>query len=39
MSSLKGREDTIEKIEEVIDYVNNRLPSDDSSLQVVRLST
>lgn len=36
MSSLKGREDTIEKIEEAIDYVNDRLPSDDSSVPVVR---
>ncbi|KAI3459287.1 hypothetical protein Pfo_015950 [Paulownia fortunei] len=34
MSSLKGREDTIEKIEEAIDYVNDQLPSDDSSLAV-----
>ncbi|KAG8372968.1 hypothetical protein BUALT_Bualt12G0122200 [Buddleja alternifolia] len=32
MSSLKGREDTVEKIEEAIDYVNDRLPSDDSSM-------
>ncbi|XP_057806018.1 protein ALWAYS EARLY 3-like isoform X2 [Salvia miltiorrhiza] len=31
MSSLKCREDTTEKIEEAIDYVNDRLPSDDSS--------
>ncbi|KAH6832949.1 DNA binding protein [Perilla frutescens var. hirtella] len=34
MSSLKGREDTIEKIEEAIDYVNDRLPSDESSAAV-----
>ncbi|KAL0414704.1 UNVERIFIED_CONTAM: protein ALWAYS EARLY 3 [Sesamum radiatum] len=30
ISSLKSREDTFEKIEEAIDYVNDRLPSDDS---------
>nr|XP_027075043.1 protein ALWAYS EARLY 3-like [Coffea arabica] len=32
MSSLKGRENTFEKIEEAIDYVNEQLPSDDSSV-------
>ncbi|KAL1539095.1 protein ALWAYS EARLY 3-like [Salvia divinorum] len=32
VSSLKCREGTIEKIEEAIDYVNDRLPSDDSSI-------
>ncbi|XP_042020468.1 protein ALWAYS EARLY 3-like [Salvia splendens] len=31
VSSLKCREGTMEKIEEAIDYVNDRLPSDDSS--------
>ncbi|CAI9776866.1 unnamed protein product [Fraxinus pennsylvanica] len=30
ISSLKGREDGMEKIEEAIDYVNDRLPLDDS---------
>ncbi|XP_011071459.1 protein ALWAYS EARLY 3 [Sesamum indicum] len=35
MSSLKSREHTIEKIEEAIDYVNDQLPSDDSSTAVV----
>ncbi|KAL2506685.1 Protein ALWAYS EARLY 3 [Abeliophyllum distichum] len=30
ISSLKGREDSMEKIEEAIDYVNDRLPLDDS---------
>ncbi|KAI3469413.1 hypothetical protein Pfo_026076 [Paulownia fortunei] len=30
ISSLRSREDTIEKIEEAIDYVNDQLPSDDS---------
>lgn len=34
ISSLKSREGTIEKIEEAIDYVNDRLPSDDSSVPV-----
>ncbi|PIN18023.1 Retinoblastoma pathway protein LIN-9/chromatin-associated protein Aly [Handroanthus impetiginosus] len=34
MSSLKSREDIIEKIEEAIDYVNDRLPSDDSAMPV-----
>ncbi|XP_020552958.1 protein ALWAYS EARLY 3-like [Sesamum indicum] len=34
ISSLKSREDTIEKIEEAIDYVNDRLPSDDSCMPV-----
>ncbi|KAL0368247.1 UNVERIFIED_CONTAM: protein ALWAYS EARLY 3 [Sesamum calycinum] len=34
MSSLKSREHTIEKIEEAIDYVNDQLPSDDSSTAV-----
>ncbi|KAL8524983.1 hypothetical protein ACS0TY_014569 [Phlomoides rotata] len=34
ISSLKNREGTIEKIEEAIDYVNDRLPSDDSSAPV-----
>lgn len=29
ISSLRSREDTIEKTEEAIDYVNDRLPSDD----------
>ena len=37
MSSLKGRENTFEKIEEAIDYVNEQLPSDDSSVPAVRL--
>ncbi|KAL3519017.1 hypothetical protein ACH5RR_021606 [Cinchona calisaya] len=32
MSSLKGRENTFEKIEEAIDYVNEKLPLDDSSV-------
>lgn len=37
ISSLKGREDTFEKIEEAIDFVNERLPSDDSHVvSVVR---
>ncbi|XP_051127509.1 protein ALWAYS EARLY 3-like [Andrographis paniculata] len=30
ISSLKTREDTIEKIEEAIDYVNDQLPSDNA---------
>ncbi|KAL3812853.1 hypothetical protein ACJIZ3_014121 [Penstemon smallii] len=30
ISTLKGREDSFDKIEEAIDYVNDRLPSDDS---------
>ncbi|KAL0376476.1 UNVERIFIED_CONTAM: protein ALWAYS EARLY 3 [Sesamum calycinum] len=34
ISSLKSQEDTIEKIEEAIDYVNDRLPSDDSCMPV-----
>ncbi|KAK6146164.1 hypothetical protein DH2020_020033 [Rehmannia glutinosa] len=34
MSSLKGSEDTTEKIEEAIDYVSDRLPLDDSTLPV-----
>ncbi|CAI9762702.1 unnamed protein product [Fraxinus pennsylvanica] len=29
ISSLKGREDSMEKIEEAIDYVNDKLPLDD----------
>ncbi|CDP13077.1 unnamed protein product [Coffea canephora] len=32
VSSLKGRKNTFEKIEEAIDYVNEQLPSDDSSV-------
>ncbi|KAG6394794.1 hypothetical protein SASPL_145384 [Salvia splendens] len=32
MASLKYKEGTTEKIEEAIDYVNGRLPSDDSSV-------
>lgn len=39
MSSLECREDTTEKIEEAIDYVNDRLPSDDSSTPLVRIFT
>ncbi|XP_047978072.1 protein ALWAYS EARLY 3-like [Salvia hispanica] len=34
ISSLKNRDDTVEKIEEAIDYVNERLPSDDSCMPV-----
>ncbi|KAL6532247.1 hypothetical protein OROGR_014217 [Orobanche gracilis] len=30
IASLPSREDTVEKIEEAIDYVNGQLPSDDS---------
>lgn len=37
MSSLKCSENTTEKIEEAIDYVNDRLPSDDSNLPVVSI--
>ncbi|KAL1543106.1 protein ALWAYS EARLY 3-like isoform X2 [Salvia divinorum] len=32
ISSLKNRDDTMEKIEEAVDYVNDRLPSDDSCI-------
>ncbi|XP_042050498.1 protein ALWAYS EARLY 3-like isoform X2 [Salvia splendens] len=35
ISSLKNMEDTMEKIEEAIDYVNDRLPSDDSCIPVL----
>ncbi|KAK6117357.1 hypothetical protein DH2020_048875 [Rehmannia glutinosa] len=34
ITSLKSREDTIEKIEEAIDYVNDQLPSDDSGMSM-----
>ncbi|KAL1548484.1 protein ALWAYS EARLY 3-like isoform X2 [Salvia divinorum] len=34
ISSLKNREDTMEKIEEAIDYVNDQLPSDNSCMPV-----
>lgn len=37
MSSLKCSENTTEKIEEAIDYVNDRLPSDDSNLPMVSI--
>ncbi|KAL7104987.1 hypothetical protein ACP275_07G016600 [Erythranthe tilingii] len=40
ISSLKNREGNIEKIEEAIDYVNDQLLSDDSSILVTpKLST
>lgn len=38
MSSLKSREDTIEKLEEAVDYVNDRLPNGVSSVAAVRSS-
>lgn len=39
ISSLRSREDTIEKIEDAIDFVNDHLPSDDSSIRAVSSST
>lgn len=39
ISSLKGREDGMEKIEEAIDYVNDRLLLDDSCKPGVRSCT
>ncbi|KAL6535373.1 hypothetical protein OROMI_026747 [Orobanche minor] len=35
MSSFKGKDDTIENVEEAIDYVNERLPYDDSSIPIL----
>ncbi|GFQ03980.1 protein always early 3 [Phtheirospermum japonicum] len=34
MSSLKSKDDTTYKIEEAVDYVNERLPIEDSSLPI-----
>ncbi|XP_059668464.1 protein ALWAYS EARLY 3 isoform X2 [Cornus florida] len=39
MSSLKGGGNTIERIEEAIDYVSIRLPLDDSCMLAMRTST
>ncbi|KAL6526518.1 hypothetical protein OROGR_015608 [Orobanche gracilis] len=35
MSSFQGKDDTIENLEEAIDYVNERLPYDDSSIPIL----
>ena len=39
MSSLKGRGNSSERIEEHIDYISNQIPVDDSCMPAVRPST
>lgn len=39
MLSYTGRDNTTEKIEEAIDYVNDRIPLDDSCMPIVRFFT